>query len=99
MAAFPRSAHALKRVVVGLESELAPILSLGMAARDVQATRRKHATRKPVKVRHFVSKLFLSFFLLSVSVLVCLDGVHSWTYCFICVSSGAWRLFALQWML
>ena len=35
MAAFPRSAHALKRVVVGLESELAPILSLGMAAGDV----------------------------------------------------------------
>ena len=35
MADFPPTAHALKRVVVGLESELAPILSLNMAAEDV----------------------------------------------------------------
>ena len=35
MADFRHSADALKRVVVGLGSELAPILSLEMAARDV----------------------------------------------------------------
>ena len=50
MAALPPSAHAPKRVVAGLEPELAPILSLEMAAWDVQATRGKHATRKPVTV-------------------------------------------------
>ena len=35
MADFLPSVDALKRVVVGLESELARILSLEMAARDV----------------------------------------------------------------
>ena len=50
MAALPPSAHAPKHVVAGLELELAPILSLEMAAWDVQATRGKHATRKPVTV-------------------------------------------------
>ena len=50
MAALPPSAHAPKRVVAGLEPELAPILSLEMAAWDVQATRGKHATHKPVTV-------------------------------------------------
>ena len=54
MAAFPPSADALKRVVAGLESELVPILSLEMAAEDVWASRRKHATRKLVKVQTFV---------------------------------------------
>ena len=49
-AAFLRSAHARKRVVAGLESERATILSLEMAAGDVQATRRNHVTRKPVTV-------------------------------------------------
>ena len=50
MAILPPSAHAPKRVVVGLRLELAPILRLEMAAWDVQATRGKHATRKPVTV-------------------------------------------------
>ena len=50
MAALPPSAHARKRVVAGLEPELAQIPSLGMAAWGVQATRGKHATRKPVTV-------------------------------------------------
>ena len=50
MAGFLPSALALKRVVVGLGSELAPILSLEMAAGDVWVSRSKHATRKPVKV-------------------------------------------------
>ena len=51
MVAFPPSAHALKRVVAGFGPELAPILSLEMAAGDVKARQRNHATRKPVKVR------------------------------------------------
>jgi len=38
-------------VVVGFGSELAPILSLEMAASDVQANRSKHATRKPATFR------------------------------------------------
>ena len=59
MADFPPSAHVLKRVVVGLGSELAPILSLEMEARDVLASHTKHATRKPVKVQSFVNKLCL----------------------------------------
>ena len=50
MVALPPSAYALKRAVAGFGPELAPILSLEMAAEDVQATRRKHATRKPVQV-------------------------------------------------
>ena len=57
MAIFLPSAHALKRAVAGFGPELAPILSLEMAVEDVQATRRKHATRKPVKVRHFASEI------------------------------------------
>ena len=66
MAGSRPSADALKRVVVGLGSEPAPILSLNMAARDVWASRRKHATRKPVKVRNYMSKfsVFLFFSLL-----------------------------------
>ena len=56
MAGFPPSARALKRVVAGFRSELAPILSLEMAASDVQANHSKHATRKPVTVRTFVTK-------------------------------------------
>ena len=65
MEAFRPSAHALKRVVAGLGSELAPILSLEMAAGDVQATRRKHVTRKPVTVEAklaCMSKLCFFFF-------------------------------------
>ena len=50
MVAFPPSATAPKRVVVGFGPELAPILSLEMVAEDVKARRRKHATRKLVKV-------------------------------------------------
>ena len=65
MAAFRPSAHALKRVVAGLGSELAPILSLEMAAEDVLAHRRKHATRKPVKVETFVSELCFYYCFLS----------------------------------
>ena len=56
MADFLPSADALKRVVAGLGSELAPTLSLNMAARDVWAYRSKHATRKPVTVRNFMCK-------------------------------------------
>ena len=62
MAIFLPSAHALKRVVAGLGSELAPILSLEMAAGDVQATLRKHVTRKPVTVETCMSKLCFFFF-------------------------------------
>ena len=50
MVAFPPSVHALKRVVAGFGQELAPILSLEMAAGHVKARRRNHAIRKPVKV-------------------------------------------------
>ena len=50
MVAFPPSVHALKRVVAGFGPELAPILSLEMAAGHVKARRRNHAIRKPVKV-------------------------------------------------
>ena len=55
MAAFPLSAHALKRAVAAFGEELVPILRLNMAAGHVQVDRRKHAARKPVKVRHFVT--------------------------------------------
>ena len=72
MVDFPPSAHALKRVVVGLESELAPILSLEMAAGDVQAHHRKHATRKPVKVEAFVSELCFSLLFPFLCVKPCL---------------------------
>ena len=50
MADFPTSARALKHAVAGLRPELALILSLGMAAGDVQANRSEHATRNPVQV-------------------------------------------------
>ena len=55
MAAFRPSAHALKRAVAAFGQERVPILRLNMAAGDVMATHRKHATRKPVKVSHCVS--------------------------------------------
>ena len=75
MEAFHPSAHALKRVVAGLGSELAAILSLAMAAGDVWASRRKHATRKPVKVRSFMSKLSFCHFCLSLcETVVIIDG-------------------------
>ena len=61
MEAFRPSAHALKRVVVELGSELALILSLKMAARHVQAHRRKHATRKLVQVQNFVTQSMFHF--------------------------------------
>ena len=54
MAAFRPSAHALKRAVAAFGQERVPILRLNMAAGDVMATHRKHATRKPVKVSHCV---------------------------------------------
>ena len=57
MEAFRPSAHALKHVVAGLGSELAPTLSLEMAAGDVQAHRKKHVTRKSVQVHNAVSNL------------------------------------------
>ena len=70
--AFPPSVHAPKRVVAGFGPGRAPILSLEMAAGDVKARRRKHATRKPVKVRRrnfrvynealFCVRFFLSLF-------------------------------------
>ena len=59
MAAFPPSARALKRAVAAFGEELVPILRLNMAAGHVQATWRKHATRNPVKVRHFVANTSL----------------------------------------
>ena len=62
--------HALKLVVAGFGPELAPILSLEMAAGGVKARRRKHATRKPVQVcrRNFrVRALFFCDFSLSLS--------------------------------
>ena len=62
MAGFPPSVNALKRVVVGFGSELAPILSLEMAASDVQANRSKHAIHKPAMVGTFVTKLSFWFF-------------------------------------
>ena len=72
MVALPPSAYALKRAVAGFGPELAPILSLEMAAEDVQATRRKHATRKPVQVcrRNFrvrAISLSLSLFVVTVA--------------------------------
>ena len=66
MAAFPPSVHAPKRVVAGFREGLALIPSLEMAAMDVEACQRKHATRKPVTVETFVSKLCL--FLVNVNV-------------------------------
>ena len=59
MEAFLPSAHAPKRVVVAFGEELAPILRLNTAAGHVQVTWRKHATREPVKVRHFVTNTLL----------------------------------------
>ena len=75
MAVFPPSARALKHAVAGLGPELALILSLGMAAGDVQANRSEHATRKPVQV---VGETFVSLqalFLVAMALLavqVCL---------------------------
>ena len=62
MVAFLPSAHALKLVVAALGSELAPILSLKMAAGIVWVSRRKNVTRKPVQVQTPAPKL--SFFYL-----------------------------------
>jgi len=59
MAAFRPSAHAPKRAVAAFGQERVPILCLNMAAGDVRGTRRKHATRKPVKVRHCVAVQYL----------------------------------------
>ena len=71
MVALPPSAYALKRAVAEFGPELAPILSLEMAAEDVQATRRKHATRKPVQVcrRNFRVRAIS----LSLSLSLCCD--------------------------
>ena len=68
MAASPPSIDAQKRVVAGFREELALILSLEMAAKDVQACRSKHATRKPVTVETFVSKLCLLLCMCDVDV-------------------------------
>ena len=67
MAGFPHSVDALKRAVVGLESELAPILSLEMAAGDAKASRSRHATRKPVKVQNSILNLCFCRCLFSIS--------------------------------
>jgi len=70
MVAFPSSAYALRRVVAGFGPELAPILSLEMAAGDVKARQRKYATCKPVQVyrRNFrVRALFFGDLSLSYS--------------------------------
>ena len=76
MAGFPSSAHALKRVVAGLGSELAQTLSLNTAAGDVQASRRKHATHKPAPVQNSVPNLcyYLSFSYFVSIVFVCFEG-------------------------
>ena len=67
MAGLPSSAHALKHAAAGVGSELALILSLEMAVGNVQAHRRKRATRKPVQVQNlcpsWVSTLLSVFFL------------------------------------
>ena len=60
-AILPVGAHAVKRVVAGLGPEHAPILGPQTAAPIVWAHHGKTATRTPVQVGHFVSKL--SFFL------------------------------------
>ena len=126
MAASLPSVHALKRVVVGLGSERALILSLEMAVKDVWASRRKHATHKPVQVQNrfvscydfFLVKMCLKVLaaiglvkLLIATLVGCLltrlishssfncDGIHACIHLIICVSSGAWWLFRLQWML
>ena len=72
MAAFPPSVHAPKRVVAGFREGLALIPSLEMAATDVEACRRKHATRKPVTVETFVSNK-LCLFLCVMLTLTCLN--------------------------
>ena len=66
MAAFLPSAHAPKRAVAAFGEEAAPILRLNMVAGDVQATWKKHATRKLVKVNVFLC-VFLVCVLGSVS--------------------------------
>jgi hypothetical protein len=55
MAAFRPSAHALKRAVAAFGQERVPILRLNMAAGDVQATWRKHATLNPAKFRYMAA--------------------------------------------
>jgi len=72
MAAFPPSVHAPKRVVAGFREGLALILSLEMAAMDVEACRSKHVTRKPVTVETFVSKLCL-FLCVMLTLIMCLN--------------------------
>ena len=59
MAAFLLLAHAPTRAVAEFGEELAPTLRLNMAAGHVQVTWRKRATRRPVKVRHFVTNTLL----------------------------------------
>ena len=59
------SAHAVHRAGPGLGVENATILRLQGAARHVQANHGKTATRKPVQVGHFVSKLSLFLSLLA----------------------------------
>ena len=78
MVALPPSAYALKRAVAGFGPELAPILSLEMAAEDVQATRRKHATRKPVQVcrRNFRVRALSLSLSLSLSLFVVTVAFH-----------------------
>ena len=74
MAAFLPSVNAPKRAVAAFGEEIAPILRLNMAAGHAQATWKKHATRKPVKVRTLLSNLsfYLSFCMyVLVVVLVC----------------------------
>ena len=112
MAAFPPSAHALKRAVAAFGEELVPILRLNMAAGHVQATWRKHATRNPVKVRHFVANTSLvvlrpltSCLLIHPHPIIIKGGrsfdslLRSKLPLHIRVSSGAWRLFRLHRML
>ena len=61
MAAFLPSAHAPKRAVAAFGEEVAPILRLNMAAGDVRATWKKHATRKPAKVNDLFGSIYLFF--------------------------------------
>ena len=112
MAAFRPSAHALKRAVAAFGQERVPILCLNMAAGDVWGTRRKHATRKPVKVRHCVAVRFLVGWFTG----LLFNQSHVWLFVLIqleehsikkrlttffirVISSGAWRLFGLRRML
>ena len=73
MAAFPPSVHAPKRVVAGFREGLALILSLEMAAMDVEACRSKHVTRKPVTVETFVSSQAVLFLCVMLTLIMCLN--------------------------